>query len=142
MFEGSTIYNAVKQFLEQNSFWIFVSLPFFLLVVSISDKLKKIKINRRLDKLFAQYEKEKDEEKNKEAQHHNENEESLELIKAYRVLGVRIGAGREKIVQSYRKLVKLYHPDLYRGKPEEVMASQKIEEINQAYYILKKRVHF
>lgn len=142
MLEGSNFYYDFKQFLEQNPFWIFVSVPAFLLYISISDKLKKIKLNRRLDRLIHRYEKEKDDEKNRESQKSDGNEESRELIKAYRVLGVRIGAGREKIVQAYRKLVKLYHPDLYRGKPEEAMASQKIEEINQAYHILKKRIHF
>lgn len=142
MFESLTIYNAVKLFLEQNPFWIFVSLPLFLLFISISDKLKKIKLNRQLDSLFNRYEKEKDDEKNEKAEHEYRNDETRELIKAYRILGVRVGAGRERIVHSYRKLVKLYHPDLYRGKPEENMASQKIEEITQAYQILKKRIRF
>lgn len=142
MFEGLNFFYEIKLFLEQNPFWIFVSLPLFLIFISISDKLKKIKLNRRLDSLIHRYEKEKEDEKNKDSQNKDGNEESRELIKAYRVLGVRIGAGREKIVQSYRKLVKQYHPDLCPGKPEEAMAIQKIEEINQAYHILKKRIHF
>ena len=142
MFENLHIFREIKQFVEQNPFWIFVSLPLFLLYISISDKLKKIKLNRRLDKLFERYEKEKDQERKEETHQNEDRDENRELIKAYRVLGVRIGSGREKIVQAYRKLVKLYHPDLHRGKADEIMAAGKIEEINQAYQLLKKRIRF
>lgn len=57
--------------------------------------------------------------------------------KAYTILGLKPGASITEIKQSYRQLVKKWHPDLFVGKPEELKHAQKnMHEINEAYAIL------
>ena len=52
---------------------------------------------------------------------------------SYRVLGLPTTATQEEIKQAYRKLVKLYHPDINKS-PE---APQRFKEIQKAYEYLK-----
>lgn len=51
----------------------------------------------------------------------------------YEVLGVKPGASQDEIKSQYRKLVKQYHPDRYKGHPLEELAKEKMQEINEAY---------
>ena len=60
----------------------------------------------------------------------------------YEVLGVDKKATQDEIKQSYRKLVKQYHPDLH---PNDEAAAAKFKEINEANEILsdpKKRQQY
>ncbi len=50
----------------------------------------------------------------------------------YEILGVPRTASQEEIKRAYRKLVKRYHPDIYKG-PD---ADTRIKEINEAYEVL------
>lgn len=52
----------------------------------------------------------------------------------YQVLGVSSTATDEEITKSYRKLAKIYHPDLNQG---DVNAAKKMSEINAAYQQIK-----
>lgn len=51
----------------------------------------------------------------------------------YSVLGVSRDATQEEIKKAYRKMGKLYHPDLHPNDPE---ATKKMSEINEAYDML------
>ena len=51
----------------------------------------------------------------------------------YSVLRVPENASPEEIKQAYRRLVKLWHPDLH---PDDMSAQQRMAEINEAYTIL------
>lgn len=51
----------------------------------------------------------------------------------YKVLGVAPDASREEIKKAYRQMAKKYHPDLH---PDDPNASQKMNEINEAYDML------
>lgn len=54
----------------------------------------------------------------------------------YEVLGVRPGASQDEIKTAYRRLVKQYHPDNYKGHPLEMLAKEKMQEVNEAYAAL------
>lgn len=52
----------------------------------------------------------------------------------YQILGVSRDASEDEIRQAYRRLAKKYHPDL---NPGDAQAAQKMNEINEAYDLLK-----
>jgi len=64
------------------------------------------------------------------------------LEDAYKILGVSKDADMNTIKKAYRKLVRQYHPDIIKsqGKGEEYLkeATQKTQEINAAYEMIKK----
>lgn len=51
----------------------------------------------------------------------------------YEVLGVPKGASGEEIKKAYRKMAKLYHPDVNENKAE---AEEKFKEASEAYAVL------
>ncbi len=55
---------------------------------------------------------------------------------------ISINSNGTQIKAAYRKLVKLYHPDLMRGKSleEKQQATEKLKEINLAYDIAIKQL--
>jgi curved DNA-binding protein CbpA len=57
----------------------------------------------------------------------------------YETLGIPPEATAERIKRSYRRLVKIYHPDRFPGGSEaHAEAEKKIREINIAYGVLSK----
>ncbi len=52
----------------------------------------------------------------------------------YQILGVKKSASQAEIKDAYKKLMKKYHPDIYKGDKE--FAEQKAKEINLAYDVL------
>jgi len=64
------------------------------------------------------------------------------LEDAYKTLGVNAEDDLNSIKKAYRKLVRQYHPDIIKSqnKGEEYLkeATQKTQEINQAYEMIKK----
>jgi len=70
--------------------------------------------------------------------------EQLNLKKAYEILGLSEGVSFSEVKKSYRKLVKEYHPDIVAAKTNDKNiienATKKLQEINEAYEILKE--HF
>lgn len=52
----------------------------------------------------------------------------------YEMLGLKPGASEEEIKETYRDLVKVWHPDRFTHDPElQKKAEEKLKEINQAY---------
>ena len=51
----------------------------------------------------------------------------------YKVLGVSRDATQDEIKKAYRKMAKLYHPDLHPDDPE---ANKKMNDVNTAYDML------
>ena len=58
----------------------------------------------------------------------------------YKVLGVSPNATEEEIKSAYRDLVKKYHPDNYADSPLADLANEKMQEINEAYDMITKRL--
>lgn len=63
------------------------------------------------------------------------------LEDAYKLLGVSASDDMNTIKNTYRKLVRKYHPDIImsQGKGEDYMeeATAKTQELNQAYEMIK-----
>ena len=51
----------------------------------------------------------------------------------YEDLGVSRDATDEQIKETYKELVKKYHPDKYQDNPLADLAEKKLQEINEAY---------
>ena len=100
----------------------------------IEDISNSLKIKKQdLDNIIDQF--------NKYHQNIKQNQE-LDLKKAYQILEVNENDDLNTIKTKYKKLVRKYHPDILTGKGENQetidQATQKIQEINQAYETIKK----
>ena len=52
----------------------------------------------------------------------------------YQILGVSENASQSEIREAYKKLIKQYHPDIYKGTPE--YGEKVTQELNDAYDVL------
>ena len=68
----------------------------------------------------------------------------MNLKKAYEVLGLKEGVEFSRVKKEYRKLVRQYHPDILMGQGKEQsiidQATEKLQEINEAYETIKKNL--
>lgn len=65
----------------------------------------------------------------------------MEIIKCLEILGLKQGYSKEEIRKNYRRLARMYHPDLYTKASKKVQeeAEVKMKEINESYETLEKR---
>ena len=67
---------------------------------------------------------------------------AIEIKDYYFILGISKSAGDEDIRKAFRKLARLYHPDVTGN---DIAAENKFKEINEAYEVLsdpEKRKHY
>ena len=69
----------------------------------------------------------------------HEDESFLKMIHFYSVLGCPVGASKDLLKQSYKKLVRVYHPDrIFHVAPNMVNHyTQKFQLLQEAYSTLK-----
>lgn len=103
---------------------------------------KKYKEQKAKQKQKKQQHYKKSEETKKEQVKDEKQETNKENTKsrwdsnsAYEILGVDVNATKEEIKKAYRRLAKIYHPDLALTNKEE--AEKIFKKINWAYRILK-----
>ena len=92
-------------------------------------------INNLLDSDYSLFEKEKDLQKFLKNKIFNENLTPLEQ-KYIDVLGISIPINVNKIKKAYKKLVKIFHPDVNKDRK---VAEKRFKEINEAYKVLLKK---
>ena len=72
-----------------------------------------------------------------------QNDDSLTLQKAYDILDITEDIDNKELKKQYRTLVKKYHPDIVTGKGESQniidKATAKLQEINEAYELIKQK---
>lgn len=70
------------------------------------------------------------------------NEAKLSIDNAYEILGVDASISDSDLKKHYRKLVKAHHPDIVTGQGADQSsideATAKLQEINEAYELIKK----
>lgn len=59
-----------------------------------------------------------------------------EYAKSLKILNLPSSAKLSAIKKSYRKLVKIYHPDKYQDLIKKEIAQEKFKKINDAYHYL------
>lgn len=60
--------------------------------------------------------------------------------KYYKILEVEYGADFKHIKNSYRRLLKKYHPDMFQNQPEKLKTSQEVtRQINEAYTYFERK---
>ncbi|KXX71749.1 DnaJ domain-containing protein [Flammeovirga sp. SJP92] len=70
-----------------------------------------------------------------------QNQQMSQEDEYYKALEVKRGDDFATIKKSYRKLVKLYHPDLYTDDPAKQEMAQKVTlQINEAYNYFEKKL--
>lgn len=61
----------------------------------------------------------------------------MNLVDCYRLLGLTTQASRDEVKASYRRLVRLYHPDV---NPGDESAHEKFIQLHEAYKVLLSAV--
>jgi len=61
----------------------------------------------------------------------------FDINDAYEILGLEPGASQAQVKRTYRKLVKIWHPDRFVDQKQKQEAEEKIKSINAAYNKLK-----
>ena len=57
----------------------------------------------------------------------------------YQVLGISSNATDDEVKNAYRQLARKYHPDNYVDNPLADLATEKMQEINEAYDEIQRR---
>ncbi len=90
-----------------------------------------------------EYEKARKEQQQYEQQYrstHQNTSQNTQELKYYQILEVPPGASFEQIKKSYRKLMKMYHPDLFRNDADKHETALEISrQLNEAYVYFEKK---
>jgi len=71
---------------------------------------------------------------------HNTSQTGNKEADYYQVLEVPYGASFDQIKKSYRRLMKMYHPDLFHGDKEKHEVAMEISrKLNEAYVYFEQK---
>lgn len=78
--------------------------------------------------------------------HHKNSIKESSIDQAYTILGINPSVSDDEVKKAYRALVRQFHPDIIKsqGASDEYLkeATEKVQEINAAYEMIKKsRAH-
>ncbi len=124
----------------------------------ILNRLKDIiraSINEQIDRIrerdtdfdyeaWQQYDKEYERIRKEQASyqppHGNGSAKSNQEMKYYQILEVSPTASFEEIKKSYRRLMKMYHPDMFRNDEEKHQTALEISrQLNEAYVYFERK---
>ncbi|OKH49668.1 molecular chaperone DnaJ [Calothrix sp. HK-06] len=66
--------------------------------------------------------------------------DSIDINRAYEVLGLSPGASQEEIKRAYRQLIRIWHPDSIADPVKKLEAEERTKIINTAYRTLKSYI--
>ncbi len=66
--------------------------------------------------------------------------ERAKMNKYQKLLGLNDNFTLDDLKMSYRKQVKLNHPDLFKTKKEKIKANRKMLKLNEAYQVLLEQL--
>ena len=66
--------------------------------------------------------------------------ERAKMNKYQKLLGLNDSFTLDDLKMSYRKQVKLNHPDLFKTKKEKIKANRKMLKLNEAYQVLLEQL--
>jgi len=96
--------------------------------ISNNIKIKSNDLNTMINEFTAYYS-------------NRQNDSKLNLEKAYELIQIDSSVDDKQLKKQYRSLVKKYHPDIVTGKGADQAtineATKKLQEINEAYEIIK-----
>lgn len=111
--------------------------------------LEDLEIDEILNKLKKEHEKKSNHQYNEQSQQnydyqeqqtHQSNATEDKEKKYYQSLEIPEGSDFATIKKAYRKLMKVYHPDLYANDKEKFeMAKEVSQQLNEAYVYFKNK---
>ena len=66
--------------------------------------------------------------------------ERAKMNKYQKLLGLNDSFTLDDLKMSYRKQVKLNHPDLFKTEKEKIKANRKMQKLNEAYQVLLEQL--
>lgn len=95
---------------------------------------------KKYDSAYEQMREEQQKYEQTYRRHSAEGVKSDKALSYYQVLEVPPDASFEQIKKSYRKLMKMYHPDLFRNQPEKHEVALEISrQLNEAYTYFEQK---
>ncbi len=66
---------------------------------------------------------------------------NTEILKCFKILELDANASPDDVQKAFRKIVKIWHPDLYTGSPKlKDMAEEKLKAVNIAYATVRSYI--
>lgn len=77
--------------------------------------------------------------KKRQEERRTEEQKGPEKIsRCIEILGLKLGASQEEVIQAYRDLANVWHPDRFASNPRlQKKAEEKLKQVNAAYEYIR-----